>query len=456
MKETIPQGVLKILNIEDIAFDDRYREDLGNLDLLAESIKDKGILQPITVSTDMKLLAGERRLRAAKLAGLLKIPALVRKADGILDEREVELMENVFRKDFTWDEEAKLVAEIDRLYKEKHIAWVPKEGGGMQPGWSGRKTADLLGRSVIDVSRKLKLANALTVMPELGEMKTADDAYKTIKQMEEQVIVDELRRRQVTAVATGNGLEKGIKLMLKLAESNYMIGDTFKGLAELRSNGSVSIIECDPPYGIDLTKVKASKESVTSNVHKYDEIDKAAYPKFLESLTKELYRVAGEHSWLVFWFGPSWQHEVLVALRAAGWHVDEIPAIWAKEQGQTLQPEVYLARGYEPFFLCRKGQPALVKRGRLNVFNFPGIQGTKKIHPTERPVELIQEILSLIGLPSSIVLCPFLGSGNTIRAAYNLGMKVYGWDISSEYKDKFMLRVQEDAENLNKEESEEE
>ena len=438
----IPQGKLKILNIEDIKWDKRYREEFGNLDDLADSIREKGVLQPITVGADMVLLAGERRLKASLKAGLKQIPALVRETEGEIDAREVELMENVFRKDFTWAEECALVQEIDRLYKSKNM------------DWSGRKTAALLNRSVAGVSRQLQLARAIEHLPELAEHKTADEALKILKKMEEDVIVDELRKRQEhhinDAIKGGSKhADFGLAQMMKIADGNYNIGDTFKGMAELRSNGVVNIIECDPPYGIALNEVKASKDTVTSNVHTYNEVATDAYPAFLKRLCTELYRVAGQHCWLVFWFGPTWQHEVLTALRDAGWHVDEIPAVWVKQQGQTLQPELYFARAYEPFYLCRKGNPVMVKRGRLNVFNVPGEAGAKKYHPTQRPLTLIQEILETLGTPMSTVFVPFLGSGATLRAAYNCGMTAFGYDLSGEYKDKFMLAVEGDVRALN-------
>lgn len=449
----IPHGTLKQLNLEDIKWDKRYREDFTGIEDLAESIKDKGVLQPITVSTDMTLLAGERRVRAAKLAGLTKIPALVRKVDGEIDAREIELMENVFRRDFTWLEEANLIAEIDRLYKEKHIDWIPSaEGGTLKPGWSSRRTAELLGKSVSSVARALQLAQAATVIPELATYKTASDAAKVIEKLEEQTIVHELRQRQLAQVdkasaAGGDSLEKGIAAMLKRADSNYRVGDVFEGLQGLKTDGNIALIECDPPYGIDLTQLKASKDNVTSTVQGYQEVPAEEYKVFLEKLAKELYRVANKNAWLVFWFGPTWQREVLESLRGAGWHVDDIPGIWVKRQGQTMQPELYLARGYEPFFLCRKGQPVMAKRGRLNVFDFPGVPGAKKYHPTERPVELVEELLTTLALPQgmAIVLVPFLGSGATIRAAYNLGMFAFGWDMNPDYKDKFMLAIEVDA-----------
>jgi site-specific DNA-methyltransferase (adenine-specific) len=114
-----------------------------------------------------------------------------------------------------------------------------------------------------------------------------------------------------------------------------------------------------------------------------------------------------------------------------------------------MQPKTYLGRAYEPFYLCRKGTPAIIKEGRLNVFDFPTVPGTKKYHPTERPVALIQEILDTLSVPRSVVLVPFLGSGATLRAAYNLGMTGMGFDINPEYKARFMLAIEEDSRALN-------
>lgn len=427
-------GTLRVLELKDIKISERYREEFGDLDALAESIKEKGIIQPISVNSDLRLLAGERRVRAALKAGLTKIPALVRKGNDALDAREIELMENIYRQDFTWAEKCKAVQDIDKLYKEKHL------------DWSGRKTAELLNRGVGSVNRYLQLATAMEFIPELEDQATADDAFKLLKKMEEHQIVHELRNRQQTE---GSGLDKGVKAMLRVADANYKIGDTFKGLAELRTQGVVNLIECDPPYGIDLKQLKRSKDSVDSNIHGYNEIDQDAYPAFLEKLARELHRVAGQHCWLVFWFGPTWQHEVRTALVKAGWLVDDIPCVWTKKQGQTMQPSTYLGRAYEPFYLARKGNAVIAKPGRLNVFEYPGATG--KSHPTERPLPLMEDILETLVFPRAVVLVPFLGSGNSLRAAYKTGMIGFGWDISAEYKDVFMLNVESDSRHLNDE-----
>ncbi len=437
---------LKHVQLSDIIVGERFRVDLGDIDELVKSIQEKGVIQPITLDSNMNLLAGGRRYAASTKAGLPTVPAIIREATDEIDAREIELMENVHRKDFTWAEQAALVKKIDDLYKSKHGS-----------NWSGRKTAELLDKGVTTVARNLQLAEALTLMPQLGELRTADEALKVLKKMEDNAIVGELRKRQQDRMAAegtadqqvvGGQLESGLRTMLKMADQNYFVGDVFKVMEGLKSNGNIQIIECDPPYGIDLNAQKASKESVTSNVHSYEEIDRDAYPSFLDRLTSELFRIAGKDCWLVFWYGPSWHSQVLEALRRAGWQVDEIPAIWAKTQGQTLQPEIYFARGYEPFFVCRKGKPIMVERGRLNVFNFPGIAGKLKYHPTQRPIELIREIFSCLGAGRQHVFVPFLGSGATLLTCYDMGFQGFGTDLNGEYKDKFMLEVEKQTRKL--------
>lgn len=432
--------------LEAITVGERFREDFGDIEELKESIRDKGIIQPITIDSNYTLLAGGRRYRAATELGLPTIPALIREFVDEIDSREIELMENLHRKDFTWAEKAKLTARIDALFREKN-----------KGNWSIRKTAEVSDSSKSAVARELELARAIEAVPELAEFKTADEALKVLKKMEEQAVVAELHSRQKQRLAdegradakvVGNQLEAGIRTIIKLASQNYIVSDVFDGMAGLKDNGHINLIECDPPYGIDLNSQKGSADSAVSTVHSYEEVARDEYPGFLKRLATELYRVAGKDCWLVFWYGPTWHHQVLTSLREAGWQVDEIPAIWAKPQGQTLQPELYFARGYEPFFLCRKGKPLMIERGRLNVFNFSPVPPKQKYHPTQRPLELIEHIFTCLAAGRANVFVPFLGSGASLLACYNLGFTGFGFDLNGEYKPKFMLEAEAQARKL--------
>src|SRR5712691_10169657 len=85
------------------------RTDFSGMEGLVSSIRENGIIQPVIVRQEadgFRLIAGERRWRAAQLAGVQRIPAIVRK---VSDDRllEIALIENIQRKELNPIEEAK-------------------------------------------------------------------------------------------------------------------------------------------------------------------------------------------------------------------------------------------------------------------------------------------------------------------------------------------------------------
>ncbi|MEG6565633.1 ParB/RepB/Spo0J family partition protein [Thermoanaerobacterium saccharolyticum] len=109
--EESPKGVenIKISDIEPNQFQPRKHFDDESLKELSDSIKEHGIIQPIIVRKNdfgYQIVAGERRWRAAKLAGLKEIPAIVKDFD---DQKvmEIALIENLQREDLNPIDEAK-------------------------------------------------------------------------------------------------------------------------------------------------------------------------------------------------------------------------------------------------------------------------------------------------------------------------------------------------------------
>lgn len=100
---------LKITEIEPNMKQPRKMFDQEKIDSLAESIKENGIMQPIVVSKSndtYKIIAGERRWRAARVAGLKTVPVIIR--NDITDSKilELALIENIQRQDLNVLEEA--------------------------------------------------------------------------------------------------------------------------------------------------------------------------------------------------------------------------------------------------------------------------------------------------------------------------------------------------------------
>jgi ParB family chromosome partitioning protein len=99
----------------------RHDFDEAELQELADSIKEHGIIQPLIVAKiapeQYELIAGERRLKASKLAGLSMVPVIVREEAGEREKLELALVENVQRHDLNPIEEGrafkKLIEEFD-------------------------------------------------------------------------------------------------------------------------------------------------------------------------------------------------------------------------------------------------------------------------------------------------------------------------------------------------------
>ena len=436
-----------------IDFGDRRREDYGNLEQLANSIKEKGLIQPIAVwqrpepyvegELPYLLLAGGRRFQATFILGMEDLPCRVFD-DPMLDDqlyREIELIENIERKDLSWTEQVRLQKEINELMIAKHGEKISKGNqfsDAPPEGWSQKDTAAMLGRSAGSVSQDIRLAEMMEMIPQLGEAKNKSDATKLLKKLQTQAVHEELTRRIEEKNATGGLDAEKSKLI-----NSYILRDCLEGIAEL-PDGCIDIVEIDPPYAIDLKNSKKGMDEAGSQYGKddYNEIDPSAYLPFLRKLYKECYRVMSDHSWLICWYAAEpWQEVIYQALSEAGFSLRRLGGIWAKPNGQTRQPNIYLGNATEPFYYARKGNPTITRQGRSNVYQYPTVPATKKIHPTERPVELIQDVLSTFGWPGARILVPFLGSGNTLLAASNLKFNGFGFDLTKAYKDGFTLRV---------------
>lgn len=104
-----------LVNIDDIKVKKRVRKDLGDLAPLKDSLRTYGLMNPITINSKNQLIAGERRLEAAKEIGWTRINANVIDNLDEISQLELEIEENNQRKEFTQDELIEGYKRLDRL-----------------------------------------------------------------------------------------------------------------------------------------------------------------------------------------------------------------------------------------------------------------------------------------------------------------------------------------------------
>jgi ParB family chromosome partitioning protein len=175
----------------------RLAFDEATLEELAASIREHGVLQPILVRPldggEFQLIAGERRWRASKAAGLDTIPALVEEID---DDTalEISIIENLQREDLSPLDEA---AMYDRMVREH--------------GYSVRRLAQKLGKDKGYLENRMRLADAPEEIRELVSLRkdTLSHAYELLK-------VDDPRKRKKLAAQVAKGELTLIKLRDKI------------------------------------------------------------------------------------------------------------------------------------------------------------------------------------------------------------------------------------------------
>lgn len=104
-----------LLDIAKIKVGDRIREDFGNIDKLAENIKEHGLINPITVTPQYELIAGERRLRALKKLGYKQVEVNVIAVEDAEQQLKLEISENTARKNFTPEEILIYGRQLERI-----------------------------------------------------------------------------------------------------------------------------------------------------------------------------------------------------------------------------------------------------------------------------------------------------------------------------------------------------
>lgn len=144
-RPALRRGGIVYLSTEDIVpnpVQPRKRFDGDGLEELSQSIRDYGILNPLSVrlrGSRYELVAGERRLRAARLAGLKEVPCILLDVN-MEDASLIALVENLQRRDLDFIEEANGINQLIRMF-----------------GMSQEEAARRLGKSQSAVANKLRL-----------------------------------------------------------------------------------------------------------------------------------------------------------------------------------------------------------------------------------------------------------------------------------------------------------
>lgn len=228
---------------------------------LAESIKQNGLIEPVVVMQSVapgeyELIAGERRLRASKLAGMETIKAIVKDPIPDKDKLDIALIENIQREDLNPIEEALAYKKYSQEYKytQEEIAKAVNKNrsviantmrllnlpeniqnmiieGKISSG-HGRMLASITDENKLQEMVNQILEQGLTVRDveiAVAQTKNKKKAKESVQDLEIVNLVDELQRKYGTKIAiTGNGKKGKIILNYSNLEDLERISDILK------------------------------------------------------------------------------------------------------------------------------------------------------------------------------------------------------------------------------------
>jgi DNA modification methylase len=357
---------------------------------IAASIRAFGFINPILVGADGGIIAGEGRLRAAQTLGMREVPVLVLEHLSAVQRRALAIADNQLALNAGWDE------ELLRI----ELATLNDEGFDVNLiGFDGEEVAHLLAAQ--DAAQGLTDENAVPEVPE-------------------------------TPVSTAGDL-------WTLGEHKLLVGDATVAadVQRLMGTDAADCVFIDPPYNCDYSGYTEERLRMQN-----DRMSDADFKQFLEKAFRSLRAAIKPGASAYVCHPSSFQREFQNALETAGFRV-RCQLIWAKNT---------FAWGFgrykfqhEPIFYCHvagqkdrwygnKSQSTLWQENK---------PAASRLHPTMKPVELVERALLNSSKAGDIIVDLFGGSGSTLIGCERRGRKARLMEIDPKYADVVVLRYQE-------------
>ncbi|HEY4365119.1 MAG TPA: site-specific DNA-methyltransferase [Bryobacteraceae bacterium] len=359
---------------------------------IAASIAEFGFNNPILVDTMAGIIAGHGRLLAARKLGLAEVPVIVLDHLTEAQKRAYIIADNQLALNAGWDE-GLLGMELAALREEDF-------------------DLDLIGFEDEELARLLAAQDATHGL-------TDEDA------------VPDLPTTPVSAAGD----------LWILGNHKLLVGDATNvaNVAKLMAGDAADMMFLDPPYNVDYEGYTEEHLKI-----KGDRMSNAQFKEFLEASFRSCRTAAKPGASLYVCHSSSWQREFQDALEAAGFEV-RCQIIWAKNT---------FAWGFgrykfqhEPIFYCHvAGQkdPWYGDKSQSTLWEEKK-PAANRLHPTMKPVELVERALLNSSKTGDLVVDLFGGSGSTLIACERRGRAARLMELDARYGDCIIQRYQEYA-----------
>lgn len=453
-----------ILSLKDIIVEDRLRRDLGDIEELARCIANDGLIQPPVVEQreDGKfyLVAGGRRYAALTLLASNKDDpeaAFFEQVDfTILNDlspsqrKKLELVENIYRQDMTWQERALGIADYHKLSRKE----ARKDG----EVWTQEMTGKLLNMSQANVSIALSVADelrnsesplwkcdSLQAAMQLQTKARLDDANKELMKRlaarrvaTQPMVTVASNLDMVTPEIVKQTKEVADKAAPKITKdeilSFYYQGDCLDVLPTLAKSHPINHIICDPPYGIDMSNLSGDDTSRSALVERTaSEHTVSGNLDLLPRFLRVAYDCIAEDGFLCMWYDLDHHEKINTWASEIGWKVCRWPLVWCKTSACMNNAAQYnITKSTEVCYILRRSEKSLIKTKQPKNYVMAGTAATAT-HPFCKPHEVWKYLIETVSLEGQTIVDPFAGEGSSLASMFKMKRLPIGVEVNEKH-----------------------
>lgn len=400
-------GTFRPVLISSIIIDrpNRQRRVLPDITDLKDSIRRLGLIHPIVIDSENRLVAGECRLTACTELGWTHINTQSVEDLSPAALAEIELEENIKRNDLPWEDQCRAVKQYHELRSANETEW------------SSEKTAEALGITRRHTDRLLAVSRALA---EGNKLVAAAPRLSTAIG-----IVQRAESRKADAELESIGATSGPK---DEPESPIECAD-FLQWTTTYDGPKFNFIHCDFPYGINADKFRQGAAATHGGYTDSED----HYWNLCAALAANLDRIAQPSCHFMFWYSMHYHQQTIdFFTKHTDIEFDPFPLIWMKSDNVGILPDPQRGprRIYETCLFGSRGDRKIV-RPAANAVSHPS---ERTSHMSIKPQTMLSSFFRMFVDESTAFLDPTCGSGSSVRAAMAGGARlVRGLEVNPEF-----------------------
>lgn len=457
------------VKIASIVIGERLRKDYGDLSDL-DTIATVGLIQPLVLDRDSsgrhRLLAGGRRITKLRELGHEEVfhgvtsdptrPGFVYSTELPEDvQREIELYENICRKQMVWQERVLAIAEIHEIKKRRAAA--------DSEHWGQAETGAEVGLTYSSVSYALKVAerlraekdsdgkfwkcSGLTEALRLLIEEREDAAKRAVAEMTAKAIPVDLNKSsgqiELTEIELAEAVESGENINVPL--SKMLFKGAMEELCPQLGPEFADHIITDWPYGIDMDYLDQGQGMNVDRVKA--EHDHVANIASFETWLKNMFFILKPKGFCVVWYDNVHWNFIRHLAEQVGFRVQRWPLVWVKTSPCLNQmASKNWTKATEFAMVLSKENATLVKPQPVNYWAGPRADTTS--NPFAKPRALWQWILEAFALQGDVIVDPFMGEASSLLASIDFGCRVIGMEVQEDHYNTGVMNIRTIYEQL--------